>query len=172
MSQTKPDKPRILYVDDERENLVNFKYVFRKSYEIHLALSGEEAYEVLKQYDIQLVIADQRMPGETGVEFLERIAPEYPHTIRIILTGYSDINAVVHAINRSKIYYYLQKPWNVDEMRMVIENALQVYRSKMEQTDLLDCLKQARDELGREVTRLRRQVEEKTRLLEEIRKFF
>ncbi|MEJ2716082.1 MAG: sigma 54-interacting transcriptional regulator [Deltaproteobacteria bacterium] len=170
MSQTLSDKPRILYVDDERENLVNFKYVFRKSYEIHLALSGEEAYEVLKQHDIQLVIADQKMPEETGVEFLERIAPEYPHAIRIILTGYSDINAVVHAINRSKIYYYLQKPWNEDEMRLVVDNALHAYRSNMEQTDLLDGLKQARDELGKEVTRLRRQVEEKTRLLEEIRK--
>lgn len=170
MSRAEPEKPRILYVDDERENLTNFKYVFRKSYEIFLALSAEEAYRILRKHDIQLVIADQRMPGETGVELLERIAPEYPRAVRMILTGYSDIDAVVQAINRSKIYYYLHKPWNEDEMRMVIDNALQVYRSRVEETELLDGLKHERKELGKEVDRLRRQVAEKTRLLGEIRK--
>ncbi len=169
MSQVGPERPRILYVDDERENLTNFKYVFRKSYEIFPALSAEEAYRILREHDIHMVIADQRMPGETGVELLERIAPEYPRTVRIILTGYSDIDAVVHAINRSKIYYYLHKPWNEDEMRLVIENALQVYRSRVEESELLDGLKHEREELGKEVDRLRRQVQEKTRLLEEIR---
>jgi|GEM_PF-5617713 len=89
MREITPNKFRILYVDDEKENLTNFKYVFQKSYEIHLAQSAEDAYRILKQHKIQLVIADQRMPKETGAEFLERIAPEYPDTIRIILTGYS-----------------------------------------------------------------------------------
>lgn len=169
MSQMGPSKPRILYVDDEKENLSNFKYVFRRCYEIHLALCAEEAYRVMKQHEIQVVIADQRMPGETGVELLERIAQEYPKTIRIILTGYSDINAVIQAINTSQIYYYFQKPWNEDEIRMVIDNGLQVYRSKMEQEAMLEDLKQARDELGRKVGKLRQQVDEKTRLVKEIR---
>ncbi len=170
MSPIRPEKSKILYVDDEQANLTNFQYVFRKSYDIHLALSADQAYGILAEHRIQLVIADQKMPGQTGVELLERIASKYPDAVRVILTGYSDINAVVHAINRSKIYYYLQKPWNEDEMRLVIENALQLYWSSADQTKLLDGLKYERDQLGREVDRLTRQVEEKTSLLREIRK--
>jgi len=82
----------------------------------------------------------------------------------------SDINAVINAINRSKIYYYIQKPWNEDEMIMVIENAMRAYRSRLDRAELLEDLKQERDSLGREVTQLRQQVEDKTRLLEEVRK--
>jgi len=169
MRQMEPGKRRILYVDDEKENLTNFKYVFRRDYEIHLALSADEAYRIMQRHDIHVVIADQRMPGETGVEFLERIVPQHPNTVRIILTGYSDIESVIHAINRSKIYYYLQKPWHEDEMRMVIDNALQYFRSRNETKRLLAGLKQTSDTLGQEIAGLRQQVTEKTKLLDEIR---
>lgn len=169
MRQIEPNERRILYVDDEKENLTNFKYVFRRDYEIHLALSADEAYRIMQQHTIHVVIADQRMPGETGVEFLERIVPEFPDTVRIILTGYSDIDAVIDAINRSKIYYYLQKPWHEKEMRMVIDNALQAYRSGSATSLLMESLTRTSDALGREVVGLRRQVAEKTRLLDQIR---
>jgi len=125
MSKIVSEKPRILYVDDEKANLTSFKYQFRDYYEIYLANSAEEADDVIRQNDIQVIIADQRMPGETGVEFLERILPEYPDMPRMILTGYSDIEAVIQAINKCKVYYYFKKPWNEDEVRMIIDNALE-----------------------------------------------
>lgn len=169
MSRIQGGKPRILYVDDEKENLTNFKYVFRRDYEIHLAASATEAYEIMHRYEIHVVIADQRMPGESGVEFLERIVPQYPDTIRIILTGYSDIDAVIQAINKSKIYYYLQKPWNEGELRMVIDNAVKLYQAGSETSRLVESLRQQGHSLESEVARLQQQVEEKARLLDEIR---
>ena len=124
------DKPCVLYIDDERENLTGFKYMFSEYYEVYVAESAGEAYEILKAHTIPIVISDQRMPGETGVEFFTRIQPEYPDTIRMILTGYSDIKAVVDAINKGGIYYYFQKPWDETEVRIVIANALEAIELK------------------------------------------
>lgn len=169
MTESAHEKPRILYVDDERENLISFKYVFKGEYEIHLAESPQEAYEKMLEHPIQVVIADQKMPGETGVEFLERMLPEFPDTVRMIVTGYSDMEAVIHAINRSKIHYYFQKPWNEDEMRMVIDDALEECRARKNGIKLLEGLKRSNTALAKKVTLLERTVEEKTRLLEQIR---
>ena len=169
MQQKVSGRPQILYVDDEKENLTNFRYLFRTTYEVHLAQSAEEGYGILRQRDIHVVIADQKMPGETGVQFLENIVSTYPDAIRIILTGYCDIDAVIHAINRSKIYYYLQKPWDEKEMRLVLDNALELYRSRRECNQLLAGLNLTAGSLDRGDNRLPLQVSEKTRLVEEIR---
>ncbi|MBI5251468.1 MAG: sigma 54-interacting transcriptional regulator [Desulfomonile tiedjei] len=169
MTEPAQDKPRILYVDDEKENLISFKYIFKGEYEIHLATSPQEAYEKMLRHPIQIVIADQKMPGETGVAFLERILPEFPDTVRMIVTGYSDMEAVIHAINRSKIHYYFQKPWNEDEMKMVIDDALRACQERKNSIVLLEGLERSNTDLARKVTHLERKVEEKTRLLEKIR---
>ena len=100
----------ILYVDDERQNLVSFKATFRRDYTIHTANSAEEAIGVLQKHPIQLIITDHRMPQMTGVEFLEKIGPNYPETVRMLLTGYSDVEAIIDAINKVGIYRYLTKP--------------------------------------------------------------
>ena len=106
------DKITILYVDDELNNLVSFKAVFRIKYNIYTAISGEEAISILKNKAVHIIITDQRMPNMTGVEFLESIIEEHPDPIRILLTGYADMNAVIDAINKGKIFHYLTKPWN------------------------------------------------------------
>ncbi|MEO0471610.1 MAG: adenylate/guanylate cyclase domain-containing protein [Bacteroidota bacterium] len=117
----------ILYVDDEPQNLVSFKATFRREYSVFTASSGSEGLEILRQHPIQMVITDQRMPEMTGVQFLQNVLPEFPETIRIILTGYSDVQAIIDLINNADIYRYITKPWEEDELRMTIENARQMY---------------------------------------------
>jgi len=93
----------VLYVDDEQNNLLSFKAAFRREFNVHTAISGHEALEIVKNEDIDIIITDQRMPNMTGVEFLQNVIPIAPNPIRILLTGYSDINAVVDAINKGEV---------------------------------------------------------------------
>lgn len=117
----------ILFVDDEEQNLISFNASFRREYKIFTAKSGDEALKILAKENIDLIITDQRMPKMTGVELLEQIVPDYPQTIRILLTGYSDIDAVIEAINTGRIFRYITKPWDERELRMTIENARQLH---------------------------------------------
>jgi PAS domain S-box-containing protein len=122
---TNDGKAKLLYVDDERPNLVAFRALLRDTYQVLIAENGEEALRLLAGQDIPLIVADQRMPGMTGTELLEKVAAEYPDTARMILTGYSDIDAVIDAVNSSHIYYYFKKPWNESEVRLTLANALE-----------------------------------------------
>jgi response regulator RpfG family c-di-GMP phosphodiesterase len=132
-----PDKKiNILYVDDEENNLISFKATFRIKYNIFTAISGEEAKSILASKPVDIIITDQRMPQMTGVEFLESIIGEYPEPMRILLTGYADMNAVVDAINKGKIFHYLTKPWNEEELDMTIQRAYDVYRIRQDEKEL------------------------------------
>lgn len=134
------NKINILYVDDEQNNLVSFKATFRMKYNIHTAISGEEAIKILKNNPIEIIITDQRMPNMTGVEFLQSILGDFPDPIRILLTGYADLNAVVDSINKGKIFHYLTKPWNEEELEMTIKRAHEVYSLKKEEAELTEKL--------------------------------
>src|ERR1700751_717271 len=101
----------VLYVDDEENNLNSFRAALRRDYNIFTALSRDEGIEILQKTDIHVVVTDQRMPNMTGVQFLQRI-PGDQDNIRIILTGYSDIESIIDAINTGKIYRYITKPWD------------------------------------------------------------
>jgi len=129
------NKINILYVDDELNNLMSFKAVFRTKYNVLTAISGEDAKKILQSNEINIIITDQRMPKMTGVEFLESILGDYPDPIRILLTGYADMNAVVDAINKGKIFHYLTKPWNEEELDEAIKRAYEVYKSKLEEKE-------------------------------------
>lgn len=124
------DRIRVLYIDDESNNLHAFKALFRKDYEIFIAESAEEGTKILSQEQIHVIICDQRMPGMTGVEFFESILIKYPHPIRILLTGYTDIQAVVEAINRGQIYRFIDKPWDQQVLAVAIQNAHEIYHTK------------------------------------------
>jgi response regulator RpfG family c-di-GMP phosphodiesterase len=137
----------ILYVDDEMNNLVSFKATFRLKYNVYTAISGEEAIKLLSQHDINIIITDQRMPGMTGVEFLESILEKYPDPMRILLTGYADLNAVIDAVNKGKIFHYLSKPWNEEELDQTINRAFDVYSKKMEEKEATDKLSISNDQL-------------------------
>ena len=139
----------VLYIDDETNNLNSFKAAFRRDFNIYTASSAREGRKILDAYEIGVIITDQRMPGMTGIEFLESIIPVYPDTIRILLTGFSDINAVMDAINHGQVYKYLVKPWQNDELKMYIENALEIYNLRKDNKELARKLQLATLELER-----------------------
>jgi len=128
----------ILYLDDEPDNLIAFKAVFRRFFEVYPAENVGEALAILAVQKIDLIISDQRMPGITGVAFFEKIQEAYPNIIRMILTGYSDMQAIIDAINKGKIYYYITKPWKFEELKVILDNALETYalRAKNEQLEV------------------------------------
>jgi len=129
-------KINILYVDDEQNNLVSFKATFRLKYNVLTAISGEEAISLLDKHDVSVIITDQRMPGMTGVEFLESILDRHPDQMRILLTGYADMNAVIDAVNKGKIFHYLSKPWNEQELDDTIQRAHEAYEKKKEEQEM------------------------------------
>ncbi|PWV44748.1 response regulator [Chitinophaga sp. S165] len=126
----------ILYVDDEIHNLNAFKASFRRLYTVYTATSAEEAEEVLAKQEVNIIISDQRMPKMTGIEFFESILDKYPEPIRMLLTGYADINAVIDAINKGQVYKYFSKPWNDDELKQNIDKAYEVYSLRKENKEL------------------------------------
>jgi response regulator RpfG family c-di-GMP phosphodiesterase len=137
----------ILYVDDEENNLVSFKATFRVKYKIFTAIGGEEAIKIMEANHIHIVITDQRMPGMTGVEFLEKILEKFPEPMRILLTGYADLNAVIDAVNKGKIFHYLSKPWNEAELDDTIQRAFAVYKKRKEEEILKENLLVSNDQL-------------------------
>lgn len=147
METEREEKIKILYVDDEENNLQAFKATFRRDYKIFLAISAKEAREILESEDVDLIITDQRMPEETGVEFLESIIPIHPKPIRLLLTGYTDIQAVIDAINKGQVYHYLTKPWEEDYLRTVIKNAYEIFTLRRENEKLTEALLKANEQL-------------------------
>ncbi|MEZ2446187.1 response regulator [Chitinophaga sp. RCC_12] len=126
----------ILYIDDEIHNLNAFKASFRRLYNVVTANSAEDAEKLLAEQEFHIIISDQRMPKTTGIEFFESILEKYPEPIRMLLTGYADINAVVDAINKGQVYKYFSKPWNEEELKHNIEKAYEVYALRKENKEL------------------------------------
>ena len=120
-------KYNILYIDDELDNLRTFRAGFKWDYNIYTAQSAFEGFDVLAENDIHLIISDQRMSGLSGIEFFKRIKKQFPDSIRIILTGFSEMGDIIRAINECGIYKYVTKPWEEGEMKETIEKALEVY---------------------------------------------
>ena len=145
---TKTEKKiAILYVDDEENNLLSFKATFRIKHHVLTALSGDEALKILANNHIDIIITDQRMPEMTGVEFLEKVLEKYPEPMRILLTGYADMNAVVEAVNKGKIFHYVTKPWNEEELDLTINNAYAKYLEKTQLKEMNERLEGSNDQL-------------------------
>ena len=121
--------PKLLFVDDEKSVLDALRRACRAiKCEVFVAISGAEGLRIMEQHEIDLVVSDMRMPEMTGAEFLEQVAQKYSATIRILLTGYADIESTIAAINQGKIYSYLSKPWDNDQIKTVLEQALHTKR--------------------------------------------
>jgi response regulator RpfG family c-di-GMP phosphodiesterase len=141
------NKITILYVDDEENNLFSFKATFRLKYRVLTALSGDEALKLLATNTVNIVITDQRMPEMTGVEFLEKVLQDFPDPIRILLTGYADMNAVVDAVNKGKIFHYVAKPWSEEELDLTINRAYAKYLEKAQLKEMNEKLEGSNDQL-------------------------
>jgi response regulator RpfG family c-di-GMP phosphodiesterase len=133
-------KINVLYIDDEADNLTSFRATFRREFNITTAESADEAEKVLKKEEIHVILSDQRMPKVTGIEFFENIKNVFPDPIRILMTGYTDINAVIDAINRGQVYKYLTKPWIEEDVKIFVEKAFEVYRLRKENNNLTNKL--------------------------------
>jgi eukaryotic-like serine/threonine-protein kinase len=119
-------KPRILFVDDEERILTALRSIFRSRYDVHIASNGEQALELARQYPFPLIVSDQRMPLMTGVEVLRQVREFSPNTVRILLTGYSDLAAIVGSINEGEVFRFVSKPWNNQELQQIIGEAMDI----------------------------------------------
>jgi signal transduction histidine kinase len=137
----------ILYVDDEIQNLEGFKITFYDEYTVFTASSAKEALAIIKKEKIKIVISDQRMPEMSGLELLLAINREFPEIVCIILTAYADTEAVIQAVNQGGVYRFLLKPWSELELKITINNALELYHYRTENKSLLEDLKIKNQEL-------------------------
>jgi signal transduction histidine kinase len=140
-------KHTVLIIDDEKDNLDALERIFRKKYEVLKALNHHEAMSFLKTKTISLIISDQRMPEMTGVELLAKSIALQPDAIRILLTGYTDIESVISAINSGQIYRYITKPWDPRELEMTVSRALERFEMSQELKQKNNELEEAYQEL-------------------------
>jgi len=141
-------KIHVLYLDDEDNNLNSFKASLRRDFKIYTALNAEEGLEIARNNEVHVVIADQRMPGMTGVEFFEKLVKIKPDPIRILLTGYSDIASVIDAINKGEVYRFIDKPWNLEQIKNAIKNAADIYFTRQELKEKNKRLKKMHTEMN------------------------
>lgn len=158
--ETSANPPTLLLVDDEESILSSLKRLFRRDgYRILTAGSGAEALEVLAGNAVDVIISDQRMPNMTGVEFLRRVKTLYPETVRISLSGYTELQSITEAINEGAIYKFLTKPWDDDHLRA---NVVEAFRYKA----MADENRRLAIELGIANDRLRRLLSEQEQQLQ------
>jgi len=163
-SPSSPEKGKILFVDDEENILRSLQRLFMdEEVEVFTASSGAKGLEILaREREVGVIVSDQRMPEMTGVDFLEKSKTISPQSIRILLTGYADVNAAIDAINRGGTFRYLNKPWNDDELIQAVKGALQMYRLLAENKRLAALVKKQNAELKKWNTELEAIVQEQT----------
>ena len=132
----------VLAVDDEPANLRMLERLFRRDYRVLTATTGQEALEILKREDVSLIITDQRMPGMTGTELLRQSLKANPQTVRIILTGYTDVDSLTEAINTTRVYKFVSKPWDPLALQTIVREALREHESLSEQRQMVETLVQ------------------------------
>jgi response regulator RpfG family c-di-GMP phosphodiesterase len=156
----------LLFVDDEPNVLKSLKRLFRSGdYNVQLAENGADGLEILKQHPIDLIISDMRMPQMDGAEFLTRAAERWPDTVRILLTGYADIESTIAAVNKGKIYSYFSKPWEDNELKMLVNNALEQKRLRDERQQLFEIINRQNRQLKELNASLEDKVEKRTEQL-------
>src|SRR5210317_1338217 len=121
-------KPRVVFVDDEQRVLNSMRVRFRREYDLHLTTLGSEALAMLEEHEIDVIVADQRMPEMQGTEVLSKARDASPRTVRILLTGYADLDAIESSINDAEVFRFLTKPCAPEELRETIQQAIDISR--------------------------------------------
>ena len=145
----------VIVVDDEPDILKLFRFSYGDDFEVATAESGANALELLERTDAAVIVADQRMPSMSGTELLARSMDIRPDAVRIVLTGYTDIAALIDAVNSSRIYRYVTKPWSDDELRLTLRRAIEVFQLSRENARLVEELRQANERLQMQNSYLR-----------------
>jgi CheY-like chemotaxis protein len=161
-------KPKMLVVDDEPDNLDLLYRTFRRSFQVLKAESGMAALEILAtEGEVAVIISDQRMPEMKGTEFLSKTVPQFPDTVRIILTGFTDVEDLVDAINSGQVYKYITKPWDPNELKTVVQRAAETYNLYKQRAEELRRA-QAQTQLLSAIVHLTRQSGDLSEFLHEI----
>lgn len=134
------EKIRILYLDDEIDELESFQSLYRRVFNVFIASTPEKALEIIEKEDLHIILTDQRMEPMTGVEFLKSILSDYPDPVRILVTGYADMNAVIDSINMGQVYKYIAKPYPREAMQKAIENAGEIFFLRRDRKELIQKL--------------------------------
>ena len=162
----------LLIVDDEPGILSSLRRLLRPAgYKIHTAESGSIGLQVLEQEPVDLVISDMRMPEMNGAQFLEQVRLRWPGTTRILLTGYADVSSTIEAINRGEIYRYIAKPWDDNDLTLIVQQALEHRRLQNENTRLLMLTQAQNEELKDLNANLEDKVVQRTAEIEQINSF-
>ena len=169
MTELPPDslKPaNLLFVDDEPNVLKSLRRLFRAAeYNVYLAEGGQAGLALLQQHPIDLIISDMRMPQMDGAEFLAQAAQRWPETVRILLTGYADIESTIAAVNNGKIYSYFSKPWEDNELKILVNNALEQKRLREQRQQLFEIVNRQNQQLKELNASLEEKVEKRTEQL-------
>jgi diguanylate cyclase len=153
-------KCSLLVVDDEAYLLPPLSHLLANDFEVLTADSAETAQRILAARPIDIILSDQKMPRLTGVELLEWVRHYSPRTVRLLMTGYAEHEDAVEAINRGQVYYYLLKPWRIEELLQILRNAAEKFQLERRQEDLLEELRQHKMMLERRVAERTRELEE------------
>lgn len=157
------ERLKALFVDDEESILRSMKRLFHdEDFDVLTASSGIEGLDIIKKSEVAVIVSDQKMPGMSGAEFLEQAKKILPDSVRIILTGYADINAALDAINKGGVYRYITKPWNDNDFIITVLNAVERYRLIKENKHLTELTKKQNEELKKWSTELEFYVQQQT----------
>jgi diguanylate cyclase (GGDEF)-like protein len=162
-----PQKCSLLVVDDEPYIIPTLSALLADDFDVLTADSADAAERVFRGRAVDLILTDQNMPGRTGVQLLEWVRRHYPRTVRLLMTGYAELEDAVDAINRGHVYHYLLKPWRTEELLQILRNASEKFLLERNQEQLLEELRQAKGELERRVAERTGELEEANRLLQQ-----
>lgn len=158
-------KPFLLALDDEQDNLDLIQRALRSEYEIVTRTSGKDALQLFDDHDFAVILSDQRMPEMTGVEFLQESLKRQPTAIRVLITGYSDIESVIEAVNKGAIHRYVKKPWRKDELIREINEATERQTLLFENQRMIKELKDANEKLAAQHQLLQKNLDDRSKQL-------
>ena len=150
--------PSVLLIDDEPRSLETLRRTLEEDFEVFTANSAEEAEAIMGREFIQVVVSDQRMPGTSGVELLCRLRAQWPDTVRLILSGYTEAEDIIAGINEAGIWQYLMKPWHPDQLLLTLKSAAELWRLQQDNQRLSLELRDTPEDLARRVAMRRGKV--------------
>jgi len=157
-------KPCVLVVDDEVRSTETINRILDDDYHVICAYSADEAEVILKEKSVQVILCDQRMPGRNGVDFLASVRELWPDILRIIISGYTDSENIINAINQAGIFHYITKPWHPEQLLMVVKNATSMYQLQQQNRHLSNELKFSENSLQNQLTGQRKKLQNQYQL--------